>query len=172
MLFRSAEVEAILEETEKAVKDTVPAKYIKSTLISLEKAIRIEGINCLFDKKISEKTSKNLINQKIKKNKIEEVIVKLIEIVIKKTEDVLRNIDENCDEIINEIVDENIDDLIKFEEDLKSKIELLMSSNKGINCKLNRNVFIKNEDIPFIFRTKGKLRRIVILDELENENVF
>ena len=36
------EIEVVLEETEKIIKNTFPTNYIKLILISLEKAIKIE----------------------------------------------------------------------------------------------------------------------------------
>jgi len=169
-----AEIETILEEIERVVKNTIPIKYVKSVLISLEEAIRAEGINCLFDKKVSEKTLGKIVNQKVEKDKIQEVVAELTQVVIEEIENVLRNVDENCDEIVRKIEDENTDKT-EFEEDLKSKIELLIAG-KDIDFKLVRNTFIRNDDIPsipvIIHTITGKRRRIIILDELENENVF
>ena len=164
-----AKIEAILEEIENAVKNTVPTKYVKLILTSLEKTIGIEGINCFFSKKTSEKTSEKAVNQKVGKDKIQELIPELTEAVVEEVEDILKDVDEICNKIVNEIIDEDINKT-ELEEYLKFKIESLMAG-KGVNFKLSRNSFTKNEDIPSISVIKGKRRRIIILDELEVETV-
>ena len=127
-----AEIEAILEETEKAVKDTVPAKYIKSTLASLEKTIEAEGILPLFDKRVSRDMLRKTAGQEVGESKIKELIAQLTEAVVAEVEDVLKDADEVCDEKVEKCGSKS-----KVEETLKSKIESLMTE-KGINFKLAR----------------------------------
>jgi len=135
-----AEIEAILEETEQAVKNTVPAKYIKSTLASLERAIKAEGIDSLFDKKVSREMLRKTANQEVGEEKIKELIAKLTEAVVEEIEDVLQDADEICDETVNKCGSK-----AKIEAALKSEIESLMSS-KNVNFKLARVLVAEEEE--------------------------
>ena len=134
------EIEAILEETELAVKETMPAKYIKSTLASLEKAIEAEGIQPLFDKKVSREMLRKTAGKEVGEDKIREFVASITEAVVEDVEDVLKDADEISDETVATFKNK-----AKVEAILKSTIETVLAE-KGINFKLARLLVAEEEN--------------------------
>ena len=134
------EIEAILEETELAVKETIPAKYVKSTLASLEKAIEAEGICPLFDKKVSREMLRKTAGKEVGEDKIREFVASITEAVVEDVEDVLKDADEISDETVATFKNK-----AKVEAILKSTIETVLAA-KGINFKLARLLVAEEEN--------------------------
>ena len=152
------EIEAILEETELAVKETMPAKYIKSTLASLEKAIEAEGIQPLFDKKVSREMLRKTAGKEVGEDKIREFVASITEAVVEDVEDVLKDADEISDETVATFKNK-----AKVEAILKSTIETVLAE-KGINFKLARLLVAEEEEKVIISIFPASFFAILILE--------
>ena len=157
------EIEDILKNAELTVRESIPEKYIKSALTSLEKAIEVEGIQSLFDKRVSNEMLRKTFNLEILQERIDELIISITKVVADETEIILKDVDIVCDELI-----EKYENKFETEDILKTKIESLMAA-KGISIKLNRNfIQYKNTKIDKKDDTKTiKKRKITILENYD-----
>ena len=71
------EVEDILKDTEECVKKYIPARYVKASLVEVEKQLSESGIEAAFDKRVEKSAFKTTASQKPTGREIREVLNKV-----------------------------------------------------------------------------------------------
>lgn len=129
------EMEEILEHAEIVVKDFIPARHVKATLVKIEKALENEGIEALFDKTVSREALRKTASDEVTSKEIDEAIEALVKAIVDEVEDVLEDVDAVSDETIDSFDKE---DAFETESKLKSILEKKLAA-KGVYFKLARN---------------------------------
>lgn len=128
------EAEEILLHTEELVKNYVPARKVKATLLKIEKALENEGIESLFDKKVTREALRKTASEEVTDKEIEELVEVIVEAVVEELEEVLADADEVCDDCVGGFEGESA---FEVESKLKTAIEKSMA-RKGVYFKLAR----------------------------------
>jgi len=128
------EVEEILEHAEEVVKQFVPARYVKSTLAKIEKALDNEGIESLFDKTVTREALRKTASEETSSEEIDEVVNVLVKAIVDEIEDVLNDADQVADETVMSYGGDGFE----IESKLKGILEKKMAA-KGIYFRLARN---------------------------------
>jgi Glu-tRNA(Gln) amidotransferase subunit E-like FAD-binding protein len=129
-----AELEEILEHAEVVVKDFVPARHVKATLVSIEKALENEGIEVLFDKTVSREALRKTASEEVSSDEIKEVVEELVKAIVDEIEDVLNDTDDVTDETVTSLGE---DDGFEIESKLKGILEKKLAV-KGVYFRLDR----------------------------------
>lgn len=129
------EAEEILEDTEAAVKETVPACNVSKVLKLIEEKLEEEGVEALFQKNVSRIAIKRTASQELSEKEINELVKTIVDAVVEEFEEVLEDAEEVCCEEVKKIASE--EDEILVEDKLMSVLEKKLS-NKGIHSKLDR----------------------------------
>ncbi|MFW6015066.1 MAG: hypothetical protein ACOCRK_01360 [bacterium] len=130
-----AEAEEILLHAEKVIKDFVPARKVKSTLKAIEAALENEGVESLFNYKITREALRKTASEEVTKEELDEVKAAVVAAIVAEFEDVLEDADDVADEVIGKFHPKH---RFEVESKLKKSIEANLAS-KGIYCKLARN---------------------------------
>lgn len=129
-----AELEEILEHAEVVVKDFVPARHVKATLVKIEKALENEGVEALFDKTVSREALRKTASEEVDSKEIEEVVEALVKAIVEEVEDVLNDTDDIADETVTGLGE---DDIFEVESKLKGILEKKLAV-KGVYFRLAR----------------------------------
>ena len=132
-----AEAEEILEDAEAAVKESTPACSTKKALLSVEKKLEKEGVEALFEKKLSRTAMIKSAAEALSDKEIDEIADKITDAIVEEFEDVLKDADEVCNDEIKKL-DED-EDLYEVESKLKGILEKKLAS-KGIYANLERTI--------------------------------
>lgn len=129
------EFEEILADAEDVVKTYVPARKVKAVLTKIEAALEAEGIEALFDKKVTREALRKTAAEEVTDKELKEFVEQITKAIIDEAEEVLKDADEVADETV-----ETTEKAAKFEMEakVKSMLEKKMAS-KGIYCKFARN---------------------------------
>lgn len=128
------EAEEVLLHAEEVIKKFIPARYVKSALTKIEKALEKEGMEVVFDKTVTREALRKTAKQAVEAKEIYEVINQVTAAVVAEIEDVLKDVDEVADETTAKF---HNDLRLEAEAKLKSSVERSMAS-KGIYFKLAR----------------------------------
>lgn len=128
------EAEEILLHTEELVKSYVPARKVKATLLKVEKALENEGVESLFDKKVTREALRKTASEEVTDEEIDELVDAIVKAVVEELEEVLEDADEVCGDCVDGFKGECE---FEVESKLKTAIEKSMA-RKGINFKLAR----------------------------------
>lgn len=133
-----AETEEILEDAEKAVKETVPACSQVAALAAIEKKLEKEGIEVLFQKAVSKEAMAKTAADALDAKELEKLVDKIADAVVEELEDVLKDADDVCDEEVEKLGDdEDAGDFSEVEGKLKGILEKKLAG-KGIYAGLAR----------------------------------
>jgi uncharacterized metal-binding protein len=139
-----SETEEILEDTENAVKEAVPASSVGTVLIKIENALEKEGIEVSFQKNVSKLAMAKTASEKLEDKEVEKLVEKIVAAVVDELEDVLEDADEVCDEEIEKLGEE--EDFNEVEGKLKGILEKKLAG-KGIYVGLARTASKKKENL-------------------------
>lgn len=131
-----AEAEEILEDAEKAIKETVPACDVHKALLAVEEELNNEGIEALFQKATSKIAIKKTASEALSTKELDELVKKITKAIIEEFEDLLKDTDEVCDDEVEKIGEE--EDKFEVESKLKGILEKKLA-DKGIYSQLARN---------------------------------
>lgn len=136
MISKAVELEAeeILEDAELAVKETVPACNVTAALNYIEEKLASEGIEALFQKKVSKIAMKKTASEALSDEEVKELAELIVDAIVEEFEEILEEADEVCDEEIDALGE----DSFETESKLKSVLERKLA-NKGIYAKFARN---------------------------------
>ena len=132
-----AEAEEILEDAEAAVKESTPACSTKKALVAIENKLEKEGVEALFEKKLSRAAMVKSASEALSDEEIEELADKITDAIVEEFEDVLKDADEVCDDEIKKL--ESEEDAFEIESKLKGILEKKLAS-KGIYANLERKI--------------------------------
>lgn len=128
------EAEEILLHAEQVIKEFVPARFVKSALTKIEKALEKEGMEVVFDKTVTREALRKTAKVEVTAKEIYEVIDKVTAAVVAEMEDVLKDVDEVADETVAKF---HKDLRLEAEAKLKSAVERSAAS-KGVYFRLAR----------------------------------
>jgi hypothetical protein len=132
-----AETEEILEDAERAVKETVPACSQVAALAAIEKRLEKEGLEVLFQKAVSKEAMAKTAAEALDEKELDKLVEKIADAVVEELEDVLKDGDEVASEEIETISEDEDEDASEIEGKLKSVLERKLAS-KGIYAKFER----------------------------------
>ncbi len=130
------ESEEILEDTEAAVKSSVPACNLRKVLVAIENKLEKEGVEALFEKKVAKIAMIKSASESLSDEEIDEIAEKITDAIVEEFEDVLKDADEVCDDEIAKLKDE---DAAEVEGKLKGILEKKLAA-KGIYAGLERKI--------------------------------
>lgn len=136
MISKAVELEAeeILEDAELAVKETVPACNVTAALKYIEEKLASEGIEALFQKKVSKVAMKKTASEALSDKEVKELADMIVDAIVEEFEEILEEADVICDEEVDALGE----DAFETEGKLKSVLERKLA-NKGIYAKFARN---------------------------------
>ena len=143
LISKAAEEEAeeILEDAEMAVKAVCKASDQPKILRRIEKALEDEGVEALFQKKVSKIAMKKTANvEPMEEEEVKELVKNVVEAVVDEFEEMLKDVDEVCDEELKKVFDEEEmaeEDMVALEARLKKSLERKLAG-MGIYSKLER----------------------------------
>ena len=129
LISKAAEEEAeeILEDAEMAVKAVCKASDQPKILRRIEKALEDEGVEALFQKKVSKTAMKRTANvEPMEEEEVKELVKNVVEAVVDEFEEMLKDVDEVCDEVLKKVFDEEEmaeEDMVALEARLKKSLE-------------------------------------------------
>lgn len=136
MISKAIELEAeeILEDAELAIKETVPACNVTKALKYVEEKLAEEGIEALFQKKVSKIAMKKTASEALSDEEVKEIADMIVDAIVEEFEEILEEADLICDENVEELGE----DSLETESKLKSALERKLAG-KGIYAKFARN---------------------------------
>lgn len=149
------EAEEILEDTEAAVKETVPACNVTKVLKLIEEKLENEGVEALFQKNVSKIAIKRTASEGLSDKEIEELVETIVEAVVEEFEEILEDAEEVCNEDVKAFV-EGEEDEVLVEGKLMSVLERKLAG-KGIYAKLNRTAKVKAKTSTKIASSRNKV---------------
>lgn len=136
------EAEEILLHTERAIKTLSSIKDHARLLKMAEESLAEEGINAIFDKRVSRTAMKKHASEDevISEEEAKALVEKVTEAVVEEFEEALKDADKICEEEIKKQFEdsEGKDSIEEIEASIKSNFEKNMRAI-GINAKLSRN---------------------------------
>ena len=133
-----AEAEEILEDAELAVKATTPACSQTKALSMLEDELNKEGVEALFDKKVSRIAMAKTASEALSDEELKVLVKKIVKAIVDEFEDVLKDADEICDEDCDALVAaDDEEDVFDVEGKLKNTLEKKLAA-KGIYATFER----------------------------------
>ena len=131
------EVEDILKDTEECVKKYIPARYVKASLVEVEKQLSESGIEAAFDKRVEKSAFKTTASQKPTGREIREVLNKVATAAIAEVEETLKET-EDAANVIAKKLGKTANNMDEVEEKLKSIVEKHLR-NLGVYARLQRS---------------------------------
>lgn len=142
----TAEIEESLAYAESVIKRTVPARFAKTTLASLEKALDKEGMEVAFDKTITKQALKKTASEQASKEELVEVRDFVNNALVGDVEDLLKEADELMDEQVHKIAKTTksfgLKKIAEIEHKTKSMMERRLKSI-GIYARFERKYQVK-----------------------------
>ena len=144
LISKAAEEEAeeILEDAEMAVKAVCKASDQPKILRRIEKALEDEGVEALFQKKVSKTAMKKTANvEPMEESEVKELVKNVVDAVVEEFEEMLEDVDEVCDEELKKVFEDEEEvqeeEKAALEARLKKSLERKLA-NMGIYSKLER----------------------------------
>ena len=136
MISKAIELEAeeILEDAELAVREAVPACNVAKALQYVEEKLANEGIEALFQKKVSKIAMKKTASEALSDKEVKEIADMIVDAIVEEFEEILEEADLICDENVAELGE----DSLETESKLKSVLERKLAG-KGIYAQFARN---------------------------------
>lgn len=138
------EAEEILEDTEMAVKAICKASDQPKVLRRIEKALEDEGVEAVFQKKVSKVALKKTAEvEPMSEEEVKELVNNVVDAVVSEFEETLKDADDVCEETLKEVFEEDEEsmepeEMQQLEARLKRTIERKLASN-GIYSRMSRN---------------------------------
>lgn len=138
------EAEEILEDTEMAVKAICKASDQPKVLRRIEKALENEGVEAVFQKKVSKVALKKTAEvEPMSEEEVKELVNNVVDAVVSEFEETLKDADDVCEETLKEVFEEDEEsmepeEMQQLEARLKRTIERKLASN-GIYSRMSRN---------------------------------
>ena len=138
------EAEEILEDTEMAVKAICKASDQPKVLRRIEKALEDEGVEAVFQKKVSKVALKKTAEvEPMSEEEVKELVNNVVDAVVSEFEETLKDADDVCEETLKEVFEEDEEnmepeEMQQLEARLKRTIERKLASS-GIYSRMSRN---------------------------------
>lgn len=134
-----AEVEDTLEDAEEVVKKYVPARYVKRTLMAIERKLDDEGVEVEFDKEVTREALRRTAAEATSKEELDDLVDKIVQAIVDELEDILKDADDVMDDEVESLGGDDEDvDLVEVEAKLKSVVEHKLAA-MGVKARFARN---------------------------------